>query len=99
MVTATNDIKFIANKLDSTNFKNTSMSSITTVTSKTATTTTTLTDQNATTTTPIKKRLESMTDEEIIQRNLKELMDKKNRVSFVKKIYKKFTLILKIIEK
>lgn len=85
MVTATNDIKFIANKLDSTNFKNVSMSSINTVTSKMAATTATLTEQNATTTTtPIKKRLESMTDEEIIQRNLKELMDKKNRVSFIK---------------
>ncbi|KAM7348249.1 uncharacterized protein ACRADG_007667 [Cochliomyia hominivorax] len=73
MVNVTNDVKYVANNLDSSEFKNTSMSSINTVTSKT---TATLSDKNVT---PNKKRLESMTDEEIIQRNLKELMEKKNR--------------------
>lgn len=47
----------------------------------------TATDPNAST---HKKRLESMTDDDIIQKNLKELMDKKNRVSF------KFSLYLNI---
>ncbi|XP_065363509.1 uncharacterized protein LOC135956841 [Calliphora vicina] len=70
----TSDINFTLNNLGSTNFKNNSMSSISTVTSKTETTI--LSDQNAG---PIQKRLESMTDDEIIQRNLKELMEKKNR--------------------
>lgn len=77
---ATNDTKFTwNNNVGSTHFKNTSMSSIST--SKTATTT--LSNKNPE---PIKKRIESMTDEEIIQRNLKELMDKRNRVSSQQKL-------------
>ncbi|KNC26485.1 hypothetical protein FF38_08624 [Lucilia cuprina] len=70
-----NDTKFTTNNVATANFKNTSMSSISTITSKTETSTT-LGDPNMG---AIKKRLESMTDEEIIQRNLRELMEKKNR--------------------
>lgn len=68
----------MVDNVGSTHYKNASMSSlsISTVTSKTAT----LTNQSAEANNG--KRMESLTDEEIIQKNIRELMDKKNRVSF-----------------
>ncbi|TMW52470.1 hypothetical protein DOY81_002430 [Sarcophaga bullata] len=75
MLETNGDGKFPDDNVGSTHYKNTSMSSlsISTVTSKTAT----LTNQSAEANNG--KRMESLTDEEIIQKNIRELMDKKNR--------------------
>lgn len=74
----TNDAEFLWNNVGSAKFKNTSMQSVSTTTSKTATAAP-VGEQNPSST---GQRLDSITDEEIIQKNLKELMDKKHQVSF-----------------